>query len=98
MAAKSIDWVHMDLQPQGAGVVGNGSQVFTASMLTVLQLISLSVGLAAGTQVYMRGFASESTSGTAFQSLYLVAFGRDRERRRSRCYTHGALIQSMNSA
>ena len=62
----------------------------------------LSVGLAAGTQVCMRVCASaavtESTSGVAFPSLHPVAFGRDRERRCSRCCTYGASIQSVNSA
>ena len=32
----------------GRGGASNGSQVYTASMLTVLQLISLTVALAAG--------------------------------------------------
>ena len=32
----------------GRGVGGNGSQVFTASMLTVLRLLSSTVALAAG--------------------------------------------------
>ena len=33
------------LRPRGRGATGNGSQVLTASMLTVLRLISSSVGL-----------------------------------------------------
>ena len=33
------------LRPRGGGGSGNGSQVLTASMLTVFRLISLSVGL-----------------------------------------------------
>ena len=44
LAAKSVDRGHTGLRPRGVGA-GNGSQVLNASMLTVLRLISLSVGL-----------------------------------------------------
>ena len=43
LAAKSIDRGY--LAAAGSGGSGNGSQVLTASMLTVFRLISLSVGL-----------------------------------------------------
>ena len=45
LAAKSVDQGHTGLRPHWAGGRGNGTQVFSASVLTVLQLISLSVGL-----------------------------------------------------
>ena len=93
MAAKSVDRDHTGMRPRGGS---NRSQVFTASMLTVLRIIRLSVGLAAGTQVCMRvcenAVVTEPTSGVAFPYLHSVAFGTDMERRRSRCGAHGALI------
>ena len=53
-------------------------------MLTVLQLISLSVGLWQWTRrsacVDASAAVTESTSGVAFLSLHLVAFGRPGEK------------------
>ena len=57
MATKSVGRGH-GLATAGRGVVaGNGSQVFTTSMLTVLRLNSLTVALAAGS-ARVTGFGS----------------------------------------
>ena len=99
LAAKSVDRGY--LAATGRGGSGNRSLVLTAFMLIIFRLLVYSLGYSSGPAGLHVGMCERSGDQIYECSPFRLSISSrlaDREKRRSRCCTLSALIQSVNSA